>query len=691
MVKNKRNSIISFSIFIFLIFFIQIVSPDDEWTTEYNETTRVITIFDEDGEIITQIKLVTELIHKVFYGKDRRVAELEFFNYDEDILDSLEELGEMEFHEDDEDGAIMIRNFTYKYKNVSIGNITDSEWVCNPYDSGNGTGGVHPNCTLIIGSHLGEIFEWIDITDDFDFEDIVDASNETAPNITIGIFTEVFVEETIEWLPTFFEILLDEWAVWTEDFNTNLTAYWTLNETTGVAVDSLLYKHNGTVLGSVTRGVDGIIGEAYDFDGGNVTIENLIYDENKDFVASASMWINTSSSPETKYFFGGSARGGVGDAGITGTTNVNDSLWHHVVIVTNDSSRHTLYIDGAIEDTASFGASFRGLALFIQEQTVRMSQRDDNSSRIIIGGSDVGLSFPDLVDEVAYWEDRMLTPDEVVDLYNNGLGITFSTNITATINFPENRVYSSDDLPLNFNVSLSREGSVQYSLDEGVINITMFTTSNPSEKSGTLFNATNDSIADAVYNFRVFANSTLGRVDNSQNITFTFDSTFPNITIESITTTQGSQTISFNVTIEEINQGNCFYSIFDAPSGGVNGTNNNQSFTCANNTLVSGKTVTAFATYKLFVYINDTAGNLNQTNQTFTTTASPGGGGGGSGGSGGGGLPTQLIPVIGLLVNNTEKDYNPLEKEVAYALINNFCGEKISNEPLALEDFLCFK
>lgn len=89
----------------------------------------------------------------------------------------------------------------------------------------------------------------------------------------------------------------------------------------------------------------------------------------------------------------------------------------------------------------------------------------------------------------------------------------------VTINFPEeDAIYHFHlDLPLNFNVTLNENGSVSYSLDNGVNNVTM----NGNEGIfGTSFTAANSSLALGDYLFKVYANDTSGNVNYTEVINF---------------------------------------------------------------------------------------------------------------------------------------------------------------------------
>lgn len=93
-----------------------------------------------------------------------------------------------------------------------------------------------------------------------------------------------------------------------------------------------------------------------------------------------------------------------------------------------------------------------------------------------------------------------------------------ATGPTITVFVPANTTYS--DTSLTFNVSLNENGSVRYSLDNGVTNITM--TGNQG-LFGTSFNATNASFANGSYVFNVYANDTVGNRNDTVNVGFAID------------------------------------------------------------------------------------------------------------------------------------------------------------------------
>ena len=146
--------------------------------------------------------------------------------------------------------------------------------------------------------------------------------------------------------------------------------------------------------------------------------------------------------------------------------------------------------------------------------------------------------------------------------------------------------------------------------------------------SGTPYNFTQN-FTDSDYLWNIFCNDTLGNGRfSANNRTFTVDSTDPNITNVSITTTQGSQTISFDVNVSDVNLDSCIYSIFNS-SDAIDGLNDGVSVGC--NSAGNAATVASFGTYNLQISASDLASNTNSTNTSFTTedTSAPPAEGGG--------------------------------------------------------------
>ncbi|MEK6898727.1 MAG: Ig-like domain-containing protein [Nanoarchaeota archaeon] len=88
----------------------------------------------------------------------------------------------------------------------------------------------------------------------------------------------------------------------------------------------------------------------------------------------------------------------------------------------------------------------------------------------------------------------------------------------VTINLPTNTTYTNSSLL--FNVSLSENGSVIYSLNNGITNYTL---AGNQGLFGTNFNSSNSSIADGAYTFSVYANDTFGNNNNTIHVNFSVE------------------------------------------------------------------------------------------------------------------------------------------------------------------------
>jgi len=160
------------------------------------------------------------------------------------------------------------------------------------------------------------------------------------------------------------------------------------------------------------------------------------------------------------------------------------------------------------------------------------------------------------------------------DLAGNGnktltRNVTIDTGIPqVTINSPQNITYFA--LPLIFNVSLNENGSsVMYSLDNGVNNYSMSSTDNIN------YNASNSSLADGGWTFRVYANDTVGNKNYSESRTFSLLNTqltsCGNLTIANTVYTLQNNITDYAGTCFQIQADNV---TFDGQGYTVDGTNN---------------------------------------------------------------------------------------------------------------------
>jgi hypothetical protein len=125
-------------------------------------------------------------------------------------------------------------------------------------------------------------------------------------------------------------------------------------------------------------------------------------------------------------------------------------------------------------------------------------------------------------------------------------------------------------------------------------------------------------MSDNKYRWNVWCNDTYNNAGfSSTNYTVTIDTINPISYINSISTTNNSQTISFNSSATDTNVGNCKYTIYNS-TGEIDGLNNNISMLCNSNP--HSATVTHYGNFTLRVYAIDKATNENYTELNFTTS-----------------------------------------------------------------------
>jgi len=805
---EKRAKLINFSLILLITFSFFLILIYNETSSAQGELENVKTYDSDIREItiknptltdtIAKLRLITPLDNRVIRGKDRKVAEFTIENFQKDFPNPFENLEILDIKNS---LSPFNKTFTYKYL-ANMGKIFVHNYSisCNPYTLTDYPSTNETNEPISI-SNCTRISNGLISTNNLTWIPLEKSKKTLFPkgNITIGIYTDVKAGENMEWILTSFGgVRITEWASWNETFNDGLLLYYNFNDTgtefnITELVDGELNLTN--ILSPVSE--QGIIERGVSNDHNNENFFNMTNTDIWDFVFNnftVAFWFNRSDVPTdagtAPTVFRKLGINGIGGGGewvvdferlsngalrFTGfessefntVLTYDDSLWHFAVVSRTGTGTGELryYIDG----------------INIRNGTSNINFTTTQSTVFLTNSLSPSINNDMFIDEFALW-GRGMGESEVVSLYDGGAGTTFSdlspplvtinfpanityfksdfplnfnvslnengsvlysldmgiTNISmtstdensafgllfndtndsiadggytfsvyandtegnnnntasivftinavpplVTINFPDNTTYGIGDLPLNFNVSLNENGSALYSLDNGVTNITMFSTDEGYSAFGLLFNNTNDSIANGGYTFSVYANDTVGNNNNTVSIVFNFLNVAPNVTIPgNITTIEGSQNFNFNVTAQDDNLGSCFYTVFNT-SGGIDPSVTENS--SCNFDLINTDTVSTFASYNLTVYANDTLGATNSITEEFTVVPSPGGGGGGGGG---GGTSISKIPVIGIQQSEESgQTYTNLEREIIYAKINNFCSDKVQNIEFAVADF----
>jgi len=406
------------------------------------------------GEHIGTLKLNTPEIFNVGLGY-QKVAEITIINGESDYENILKQ---MQFYDINNGMKEFEREFDYKYKVITEIEVPLS---CDM------------NFTNDCGTRTKDKISW---------EPFTKNSLLKEEEITIGIFTTTYEGDYVEWIPTVYgNERLTKWAVWTASLNVDLIAYYTMDDTTGEIKDSLGI-FNSTPTG-VIYGVEGKINTAIGFEPNNFSTSSAIISTDSASISFAA-WIQFNSSGSDKRVVslnsGGTDRllfgidssdkvqisftdAGVNSASATSTNALNPNQWYHIVGIYNPVTLNaTVYVNGVMDSDASLCVGCTGWS----------------STSIDLGRSATdGQYFSGLIDEVGIW-NRSLSDADVLQLYNNGLGL--SHNIYFLLNSPANNTLTANST-INFNCSLIFDsltsGLNLTLLINGVNNYTIFNTS----------------------------------------------------------------------------------------------------------------------------------------------------------------------------------------------------------------------
>jgi len=215
--------------------------------------------------------------------------------------------------------------------------------------------------------------------------------------------------------------------------------------------------------------------------------------------------------------------------------------------------------------------------------TYQAGNRTINWTNLNDGVYYYNVSIRDLANNLNFTETRTIT----LDTLKSGI----------TISFPTNTTYSTNVSYINYSYSDINPGSCWYSRNNGVTNSTQVV-------AGTNFSSVTS--IEGSNNWTVYCNDSSGNL-NSSTIYFFKDSVYPYIKIQSPsnnTNTSDSQ-IDLNYSVSDTNLESCFYS------------NNfgiiNTSISCGTNFT---DTTWSEGWNTIFVYANDTLGNINRYNFT---------------------------------------------------------------------------
>lgn len=471
--------------FIFAILMCSVVSAT-EWDNIYiyDENTRTATIINAlgFGNEIAKVKLLSDYNVYVMQGYDRKVAEFEIdlkedYSY-RDAFNGFEIIDLYKLKETN-------RNIKLKYK-VVTGQVEVPIYkdVCSETGELNENGTNKKLCSKEqIGTDYSNIIEW----------KVFNENELQAGKYTIGVFADVFPKDSIEWIPTLFgsNTRITEWATWTETMNIGLVAGYNFEETTGNLIDIVNGKYNGTLSSSgIIRGVTGIVGNSYNFTNSslgyiNLTLELSSAIANKSAM-SYSVWayfLDESIGQKTiigngesdgdlgfmlrkgavadddidSYFYT-QPSSGTGGTGITQTYSGGypTNKWMHFVVVYNGTGVKFYVNNTKVDDDNMVNGVFNSTELFVMGATHETIYKSYMDGRI---------------DELYIW-NRSLTEIEVSDLWNNGMGITYTGGGGGAIPLINLNKPLDNEFFILFPVNISFNCSASSSLE--IINISLY-------------------------------------------------------------------------------------------------------------------------------------------------------------------------------------------------------------------------
>lgn len=567
---------------------------------DYHEETKTYTVencFGLCGKV-ADVTLNSDLKEIVMRGKDRKIGE---FTTDQKV-DYEDPFPEIKLYDAETMERVSDRKITLKYKIDDNYNIPTYEKQCGK-EVLLPNGSKEDNCYFVLnGTKTIERANWIPISE----------KTILKGEYTIGIFTDVYAGDNIEWIPSWYGTEnWDAWAVWVEGLEVELKGMYKLNETSGVVINYALNStlFNGTNSGATT-GITGIINTSYLFEGGDDRIDlvqNIFAGVVGDTSHSMFAWIYPNSTSlhaiitlsgdldSTLRLNGGNLSTNAGgswfdDPNYTIPTNT----WSFVGSTYNATDNvWTLWVNG----TAS-------------ASTVAVGITGGATHRIGIHPNGASWDFEGGIDEVFIY-NKTVSPADVLYLYNDKIGMTLSDPTpnapVVTLNSPID-FYNSTVINITLNCSSTD--------DAGVFNLTLLiddtvntTITNSSASALNLSLETTLNFSTGPHNWTCdssdsfFTTKAAGR-------NLTVDLTAPLVSIVSptglINLSTNDTSFNFTVTDAETFIDTCWYS----KDGG---TTNTTLASCVNISLE----ITSLGNNTIDLWANNTQNSINTSSTNF--------------------------------------------------------------------------
>ena len=397
----------------------------------------------------------------------------------------------------------------------------------------------------------------------------------------------------------------ENWAIWGDlgSLNLNLTDYWKFDEGVGTNAEGNIDSNNITLN---SAWILGIIGNATDMQltsGDSIGAVGISGTSNR----TLSVWVNPNANKDQAFAgWGGCVNNGLFIIGAASNGNIH--FYGHTA--GDFSTVENLPLDTWTHLVAQFDGTKviywkNGFNFINSTESLDTTDSDFTIGEVscIASTFDANAS----VDEIGIW-NRLLTGNEILELYNSGVGITYPFNEgIITLNFPEdNFISSTNDIQFNATATLTG-GSTLVNATTNLYNLdgSLNQSNSTLGLSGTT-NSLNHSftLGDATYKWeRVYCDSD-GDCGFSENRTVGVNTQAPIIVINNPTGVLDSAEIlkseTLNTTITDGTLDTCWfeYNVTNTTFACVSGITNTTTFLLTNQ-----KNIT--------VYANDSVGNTD--------------------------------------------------------------------------------
>lgn len=428
---------------------------------DYDSKTKTVTVKDKDNKMVAKVKLLTPQHNYVMRGTDVLVAKFQLSHFEKSYKKAFKK---MELFDNDNFQKSFDRDITFKYLDHYESMGYACEVKCDMIDIGNLNGTLQQYCEEVCDYSKNVTLQ---NTKWREFKTLEDITQEDG-DVTIGLFTDVLPNDNVEFIPTWFDVRMPEFAAWEDSFNMGLVMYYSFDDTLDSSSNIVDVTYQGfnltTVGGTPIRNETGKVGGALHCDASN----DYLYD---------SLDLGTRFDTDSMTWCGwiNGITGGIGDKYFAYMDSGNGILYYN----NGEDWQFNIGTDyGYTRQTRSLNVwnfvcvRYNGATMMISingtNQT--MTAQGDNSYDISgLGGvgnwwiSHDSTSSYSSFDEVGLW-NRSLTDAEITAMYNTGTGLTYVASA------PNPAPFLNISSPLNHSIEMNSNVTFNYYVhDNGAI------------------------------------------------------------------------------------------------------------------------------------------------------------------------------------------------------------------------------